>query len=923
MNISPLFGILRRGFFLSLLQFSFSITTVSGQNGDSTSAKRQSDISADSNEFIDIGYGLRKKNRITGAVTHINSADFNHGYILYPEQLIQGRVAGLSISKPGGDPNSSFYLRMRGLSTLYGNNQPLMVIDGIIGASVENLDPNDIESITVIKDGAGAAIYGIRGSAGVILITTKKGKPGTIHVEYSGYVTAEMVAKNTPVMDAEEWRFLSDEIGKGTDFGESTDWFDKIEQTALSHHHHLAFSSGTDKTSYRASVNYRDGQGVQINTGYSTLNGRINLTQKAWKDRITFDIQAAGTTRQSRMGFNEVFKYAGIFNPTAPVKSSDINHVNSYDGYFQNEIFDNYNPVAIAELDKNEGKDRVLNLSMRGSLNILKGLSLDAFYSMQSQGSLSGRHYDKYEYWGGHDGLGFESRSIGNFNNRLFEASACLNRELGHMSNLNILGLYSFQEFTNERSLAEGGEFVSNDFSFRNRDSALEFTEGHQGTSTNFLNRNRLIAFMGRAQLSIKNTWNFTGTARYEGSSLFGSENKWGLLGSASAGVDIAKFVNINALDHLRLRMGYAVTGNQPKESYLSQYNLFGLIYGNEDLALERKREINLGFDFSTSGNKISGSIDYYNNTTSNLLNYYHNPYPPGGNLWFNLGKMGSSGIEFYLDYKMIANPGFSYKLMLNTSLNLTNRFISLSGTYKATPVDFGTRDLGDLGYPGQSRTPLARVEESRPVGELLALEFRKIDEDGNLVMVDQAGTSAGIDAADRRIVGNGLPKFFLGLGNNVTFRNWDLNVFFRGVFGHDLLNSFRALYEVPEMVSSYNLPNTAKDVKNKTTGAYLNKTAGLLSSYHIEDGDFVALDNASLGYSITIKENSGISGIRLYIAGNNLFYISKYKGADPNPRYEDESFTDSIYTVLVTGVDRPSTWCRTRSFSLGASLVF
>ncbi len=351
--------------------------------------------------IVNIGYGTQKQREVTSSIGTVRSYEFNRGNINNPVQLIQGKVAGLDISKPGGDPNGSYYLRLRGLNTIHAYTQPLVVIDGIIDASVDNVDPNDIESITVLKDGSSAAIYGTRGSNGVILVTTKKGKRGTAVIGYNVYLTAEMVARNAPAMNSAEWRALNTELGGlGTDFGDNTDWFREIEQTALSHVHNLSMSGGTDKTSYRASVNYRKGEGVEIKTGYTQLNGRINLTQKALNDRFTLDMNLGATERESQYGFAEAFHYAPIFNPTAPVRSNDPAY-DKYDGYFQQVIFDYYNPVSLVKLNTNEGKHRILNLSLKGNYEIIKGLNVDALYSVQNIGTLGGQYFDKNDYWGG------------------------------------------------------------------------------------------------------------------------------------------------------------------------------------------------------------------------------------------------------------------------------------------------------------------------------------------------------------------------------------------------------------------------------------------------------------------------------------------------------------------------------------------
>lgn len=402
-------------------------------------------------------------------------------------------------------------------------------------------------------------------------------------------------------------------------------------------------------------------------------------------------------------------------------------------------------------------------------------------------------------------------------------------------------------------------------------------------------------------------------------------------------GVDLAHFLNNEAVNVLKLRASYGVTGNQPGSSYLSLLRLGpsgNFFYNGEfvpgyapvsnanpNLKWEKKSEFDAGLDFAFLNSKLYGSLDYYTRTTTDLLFEYEVPVPP--NLYtralVNLGEIRSSGLELSLTWNAVESGDFTYNMSLTPSYNLVNKLVSLSGTYNGAELSYGTRDLGGMGAPGQSSVPLVRAEEGKPIGQLWALVYKEIDENGNLIFEDvhKDGT---IDPLDRQVVGHGLPKLLLGFGNNFTYKNWDLSIFFRGVFGHDLINSYRAFYEVPQMIKSYNLPKTAKNMKNPKTGVYLNNSSGILSSYHVENGDFVALDNMSLGYNFKLPAGGQFNKIRLYLAGNNLFYITGYKGVDPNPRYGD---IEDNNNPLVPGVDRRNTWFRTRSVTFGANFVF
>ncbi len=886
-------------------------------------------------EVVVVGYGTQKRNEITSSVSNVKSEDFNKGYVTNPEQLIQGKVAGLAITRAGGNINEGYNIRLRGLSTIGANTQPLIVIDGIIGGSLDNVDPNDIESMNVLKDGSAAAIYGSRGSSGVILVTTKKGNKGGTQVEYNGYGTMEMVSKTVPVMDATQWRQLSAETGLGTDFGENTNWFDETTQTAYSLVQNIALSGGSKNSTYRASFNYRNADGIQINTGVSQLNGRVSFSQKALKDKLTLDVNLGATSKKAQYGFSDAFRYATVYNPTAPVKSTDPAYT-QYDGYFQQVLFDYYNPVQILDLNQNDGTDKLLNLSFKGALDLFKGIIVDAFYSYQNLSTFRGEYIDKNSFWRGMDRNGLASRNTNNYASQLFETTVRWSGNVASEFNLALLGGYSYQDFLNEGFYAQGGDFLTDAFGYNNLAASLDFKNGI-GTVTSYKNSNKLIAFFGRANLNFKNIYFLNASLRYEGSSRLGDDNKWGLFPAVSAGIELGKLINVEAINNLKIRASYGVTGNLPGESYLSLLRLgpqgnfyyngeFGPAYApvsnaNEDLKWETKTEIDLGFDFAILNSKLSGSFDYYTRTTTDLLFDYEVPVPPNlfSRALLNIGEMKSSGIELTLNWNVVKSGDFSYEISLTPSYNIENTLVSLSGDYNGDELKFTTTDLGGMGAPGQSDVPLVRAEEDKPIGQLLALEYKEIDEDGNLIFVDQ-NNDATIDEKDRIIVGNGLPKFQLGFGNTITYKNFDFNFSFRGVFGHDLINSYRGFYEVPNMIGSYNLPETAMDMRNSVSGVLLNNSTGVLSSYHVEDASFVTLDNLSLGYTLSLKNKEWVSRVRIYIAGNNLFYITNYKGVDPNPRYGD---IESNNNPLIPGVDRRNTWFRTRSLTFGANIVF
>lgn len=908
----------------------------------------QSDVTALS-EVVVVGYGTQEKKEITSAVSSVKAEDFNKGYVSDPAQLIQGKVPGLSITHPGGNPNRPYDIRLRGLSSVGQSTSPLIVIDGVPGASLDNVDPNDIESIDVLKDGSSSAIYGTRGSAGVILVTTKSGKEGHFNIDYNGYVSAESPAKFVPVMNASEWRDFSNVVGQGTDYQNSTDWFKEITRTAYSHVHNLSLSGGTKETNYRASINVHDAQGIAINTGFKDLNGRMNLQQKALKDHLTATLDFAGTYKQAQYGFDDAFRYATIYNPTSPAKVTASTplpsggltnqyYQDTWNGYFNVPgSFDYYNPLQILEQNKNDGIDKRINLSGRLAYEIIPNLVADAFYSLQSEDFTRGRYYDKNSFWIGANQNGEAVREFWQDNSQLFESTLRWNGTV--MDNLNISALagYSYQDFQHDGYSIDAGNFLTDAFTYNNLAAAKYFQDGLatiNGATTAGRYSSKLIAFFGRVNLNYNETYFLSASLRHEGSSKFGENNKWGDFPAVSAGVELANFIGSSAIDNLKVRVSYGITGNIPNDSYVSllRFEKTGNFlyngnwiptYGpasnaNPDLKWEKKGELNLGIDYSFLGSKIFGSVEYYQRNTQDLIFDFTVPVPP--NLFqtktVNVGEIQNKGLELALSWKAVDNPMISWTTTITGTWYIENKLVSLSspdGSY-----EYGVRDLGDFGSPGQNQTPLVRVQEGQPIGQIWGLVYEGIDESGNWKFKNVNGDTISGDDNDRAVLGNGLPKYDLGFANSfVIAKNFDVNIFFRGTFGHDLINQFRGFYEVPSLISAYNILKSSADLKSPG-GTLLSVNSGKFSSLHVEKGDFFKLDNFNIGYTVPLKSNAQFRKIRVYFAGNNSFILTGYKGVDPEVRWVD---TEDNNNVLVPGVDRRNTWFRTVSWTLGVQL--
>ncbi|MGD1893213.1 MAG: SusC/RagA family TonB-linked outer membrane protein [Cyclobacteriaceae bacterium] len=885
-------------------------------------------------EIVVVGYGTQEKKEITSAVTSVSSEEFNKGNVNAPYQLLQGKVAGLVVSRPGANPNEGFSVRLRGLSTLGANSEPLVIIDGVVGADLNAVDPNDIESMDILKDGSAAAIYGSRGSSGVILVTTKTGKSGQATIDYNGYVASENTARVTQVMSAEEFRNLRGADGNmiGTDLGANTDWFDELTQNAISHVHNVALSGGSEQTTYRVSLNYRDIEGVARATGFEQLNARLNLTQRALNDRLSFTINLSATTRDAVGIYGDdspldaAFRYATITNPTQPIFSDDP-AFDTYGGYYQQTLFDYFNPVGIIEQTDLDSKDNNLLYNFQAEYEPLDGLRFLARYSQQRDNRTGGQYFSKFAFFQGRDRNGLAGRVEDTDITDLFETTATYDRDFGNLTFAGLAG-YSYQNFDEEGFGALGGNFLTDAFGYNNLSAALDFPNG-LGDVFSYRTNYKIIGFFGRVNLNYAGTYFLSASVRREGSTRFGDGNKWGNFPAVSAGVTLSNLFNMPSVDNLKLRVSYGVTGNTPGESYVSLLRLapqgnfffngsFIPSYGpasnpNPNLRWERKAELDIGVDFAMFGDRFTGSADYYSRVTTDLIYPLTVPVPPNlvGETLLNVGQMNNSGLELVLNYNVINNDNFSWTTGFNGTWFIENRLVSLSD--EEAGLDFGGRRLiSNLGSPGQNNTPLIEVKEGEEIGRIWGKVYDGLTEDGKWRFQDLNGDGT-IDDADETLLGQGLPDFQLGWNNTFNYGNWDLNFFLRGMIGHDLVNTFRAFYEVPGVATSYNVVNTEFFDPNLDDSPLFN-------SIHVEDADFIRLDNATLGYNFPLADGVLISRLRLYASVQNLFTITNYTGVDPEVRTGDSANDDD---ALAPGIDRRDTWFTTRTYTFGVNLSF
>ena len=922
---------------VSYVGYSSQEITVGSQSN--ISIQLQLDV-ASLDEIVVTGYGNQRRKEVTSAVTTVKESDFNKGLNNNPMGLLQGKVAGLTVSKPGGDPNDGYVLRLRGISTVGANASPLIVIDGVAGGSMDSVDPNDIASIDVIKDGAAAAIYGTRGSSGVILITTKTGSRGVTKVEYNVSGSVDQIAKKIPVMTAAEYL----QVPGAVNLGATTDWMDLVTDAGYTHVHNLAISGGNENTMYRVSLNYRNQDGIGIKTGQDRINANLSLTQKALNDKAEFSVNVANTNMHRNFGFKQVFRYATTANPTMPVYDATAAGA-PYGGYFERTIFDFFNPLSIAEQTVNEGDDNIFTGTIKGDFDlggIVTGLKGYLTYTKQVTDVERGAYYKKTARFRGSDRNGLAVTDNQQFTMDIFEGTLDYATNFG-TTNLGILAGYRHQEWFNEGYHAEGGNFLTDKFSYYNLAAAQDFANG-LGNVYSFANSNKLVAFFGRVNLNFDDNIFINADLNYEGSSKFGANNKWGFFYGVGAGASLDDLFDMEAFDNLKFRVSLGQTGNEPLGSYLSlqrfapagsfYYNgAYVSSYGptsnaNADLAWEKTTHTNIGIDFATANSKLFGAVEWFTRTTKDQLLNVTVPVPPNlvSTTLLNIGELTNSGVEVTANYNLVDNSSFSW----TTGVNFGTASSKLNKLTLGTGDDKLGTDLlyrAAMGSPGQSAVTLVRVKEGETLGQLWGVVRESINADGSVKFKDIGGPDgAGPDGTfcdcddDRQVIGNGLPDFSLGWTNTMNIGNLDISMFWNGEFGHDLLSTYRGFYEntEPTTVGNWNV------VKTSRYDATVAKAA--VDNTHVEKGSYFELNNITLGY--TIPTDGAISNFRLYFSAQRPIVITGYEGVDPVARYQDQfdgSQGGGVGSVdpLAIGIERRNTYYRARTFTFGVNLAF
>lgn len=879
-------------------------------------------------EVVVIGYGALNRNEVTSAISKVDSADFRQSGSRNPLDLLIGKVAGLQITRTGGtNPNSGVSIQLRGVTSLSGSQAPLIIIDGIPGGNLDLLQQDDIESFSILKDGSGAAIYGTRANAGVIIITTKKGKKGPSRFDYNAFVRTETLVKRPDFMTATQIRAR---VAAGeytaTDYGGDFDYFqDLINKDNLSQNHNLAVSGGGENSFYRASVNFRDVQGFARENARKEYGVRLSLTQTGLNGKLTAQFNVAANFNNANLLGGGGWETVLTRNPTESYYNPDGTFK------FTRNIT---NEIARLEQERSSLQQQTSSLDGKFDLEIVRGLKASVFAAHQRNWTINSEYRDRASQNSVENaeapGLGYAGRSTGLNQNFNIEPTLEYNTLIGGKHKLIGIAGYFYRYEVNEGFNANNRGYINDIFEDNNLGSVpVVLNRIGIGSSKN---DNTLIAGFARINYAFGDRFFAQASIRREGSSRFGANNKWASFPAASAGWNISNesfMQNVKFVNNLKLRFGYGETGNSGFANYSSLVTLGGggiylfptgdylQTYGptrnpNPNLRWERKKESNLGIEFTVLNNKLTGTIELYNRVTQDLIDQYTSPQPPFivSNIITNVGTISAKGIEVSLGYAPIKTSKFTWNLDFtgSTTRNVLDKYSN--DEYKRDLRTFA--NIGGFGALGDA----TRTYEGRKIGEFWGKKFAGFTPDGKWLFYNKAGekvsnasinTSAFRDQTDFVIIGNAIPKYYLSLTNTFLYKGFDFRVFLRSKLDYDILNTPAISYGNKNGVSNLNLLNSAftKYAEIKDTYMY--------SDYYVERGSFMKVDEVTLGYTVRTGLK-GVRNIRAYLTGQNLATITNYTGNDPDFILDNG---------LNAGIDSRSPYPSTRQFLFGVSFGF
>ncbi len=874
-------------------------------------------------DVVVIGYGTARKKDLTGSVSTISAKDLNPGAVTSPLQQMAGKAPGVNVVQIGSEPGNAPGVRIRGITSLIGGSDPLVVVDGVQGNMdlLRQVPPTEIESIDVLKDASATAIYGSRGAPGVIIITTKKNRPGRSTVEFNSVVSFDVISKKLGVLNADEWWAQAQKwnVPASENHASNTDWFNILTRDGLTQNHSLSFGGGTDKFNYRASLAAVLQNGIVINSNYKNYIGRIQATQKALNDKLTlsFNLNSnVSTTLGSpvsvgRAAFtSNLISNAYVARPTDPVFNADGT-------YFSDpNVFQYINPYAVAKEVKNEGGSNNLFGSLKADFEIVKGLTAGWFGSWRKTNN----------YWGYYlpsvstVAYAIDNKGVANISNnraeeRLMDISLNYKKSFGSHK-LEALALYEYQTQIYQGNYAQAKGFIS-DITTYNALQNGDLSKVTPGDISSYKNDRSVVSYLGRINYSFFDRYLLTASIRRDGASVLGPNSKWGNFPSASVAWRLTQegfMSNQKLFTDLKIRAGFGITGNQqglyPQNStqlvaasgvtYFGGSQITNFIItqnANSDLRWETREQTNVGVDFAIFKGKISGSVDAFKATTKNLLFNYTVPQPPYpyGSIMANVGSLLNEGIEVALNYQVIKSKNLTLTLAGNASF-LRNRVLELSGSINGVPLNTNYVGWGWNTY----------LIKGKSIATFNILQHESIDNVGaeTVIDIDKNGIiDQGNQSPDRQIEGSALPKYTYAFTPSLSYKNFDLSMLWRGSGGNKIFNGLRSNLSRFENLGKSNVLKSAIPL-----GLFTSQYG---SDLWLENGSFLRFENLTIGYRFNIVKIRNIEALRLSLTGNNLAVFTKYTGIDPE--------LNGAYG----GGGENGIYPRTRTFAAGINVIF
>lgn len=886
------------------------------------------DITLDENnqmleEVVVVGYGSLSKKELSSSIVQVDKDKFQLGGMNNAMEMLSGQVAGLNVSTTSpADPNGSSDLQVRGATSISASNGPLVVIDGVAGGDIRTLAPQDIESMTVLKDAASAAIYGTRGANGVILVTTKKGQgePGKPIVTYDSYFAVNLRKGRPEVLDADEWR----RSRRGNDYGSSTDWYEELMRDfSYDTNQYISIDGNTPNGYYSASVNYKRATGLDIVSAREEFGGRAAVQQLVLDKHLQLTMTLNARKVKEDWGNSGMFDTALGMNPTMPIYNEDGTF------YQPTSPTDARNPVSELTLNKSLGNRTYILGTADAKYNIWHNdrhtVNTTLSYSFHYN-DLKSDYYTPStageSYWGGYKGRASIQYQKW-WTNRLEWLGNYMFSHGDH--DVKVMLGYTFERTNWEQMFEENKDFTFDNALWHGIGSGSYLADGKANMYAG-KSESTLVGFFGRVNYNWRNLIMASASMRYEGSTKFGKDHKWGAFPSVSIAWEIANmpFMKDKAdiVQSLKPRFSYGVTGRSDFDAYKSiatysangNYPINGTwVTGyapssnaNSNLGWEKSTSANYGVDFML-WNRFYGSIEYFDRRSQDLLYNYTAPQPPFvySDILVNVGTTKNTGVEISLTGDVFTDTPVKWTTGINYAYGTTKLTKLSNDIYQASYLDLYQKPgVGTSEY-------FFRVKEGGKIGQFYGYQYAGTDADKNMLVYNANGEkipTAQANAEDKVYIGNGAPEHFLTWNNTVRWRQFDLSLMFQGAFGFKIFNMRKYGMGLQGSGSDNVLRSAYLDDKDVLTGG------GIISSYFLENGDYFKLENVTLGYNIPFKNRKVLESLRVYLAAKNVFTLTSYSGNDP-------SIVPS--TGITPGVDVSSAYPSAAQLTLGVTFRF